>query len=96
MRSISTWTTTSASTNWHSRRTLRPGAARYQYTFDETLTWQKGNHSLTFGGSVFLGRAWENAQQMVPGINLGFNTTNDPAAGLFTATQLPGRVGRRS
>ena len=33
---------------------------------------------------------------MVPGINLGFNTTNDPAAGLFNTTQLPGRVERRS
>ena len=56
----------------------------YQYTVDETLSWQKRSHSLTFGGSLFFGRAWENAQQMVPGICLGFNTTLDPANSMFT------------
>ncbi len=56
----------------------------YQYTVDETLSWQKRSHSLTFGGSLFLGRAWEDAQMMVPGISLGFNTTLDPANSMFT------------
>ena len=56
----------------------------YQYTLDETLSWQKRSHSLTFGGSLFLGRAWEDAQMMVPGISLGFNTTLDPANSMFT------------
>jgi len=78
-----------ALTNWHTRNTLS-GRSAYQYTFDETLTWQKGKHSFTFGGGAFLGRAWDDSQQVVPGINLGFNTNNDPAAGLFNTTNFPG------
>ena len=76
-------------TNWHTRNFLS-GRSAYQYTIDETLSWQKGEHSLTFGGGVFLGRAWDDSQQMVPGINLGFNTSNDPAAALFGAANFPG------
>ena len=76
-------------TNWHTRNTLS-GRSAYQYTFDETLTWQKGKHSVTFGGGAFLGRAWDDSQQQVTGINLRFDTTNDPAAGLFTTTNFPG------
>jgi hypothetical protein len=57
----------------------------YQYSVDETLSWQKRSHSLTFGGSLFFGRAWEHAQQIVPEIDLGFNTTQDPANTMFTS-----------
>ncbi len=53
-------------TNWHTRNTLS-GRSAYQYTFDETLTWQKGKHSVTFGGGAFLGRAWDDSQQQVTG-----------------------------
>jgi hypothetical protein len=60
------------------------------YSIDNTLSWQKGTHSISFGGSWLRASAWENAQQMVPGINLGFDTTNDPAAGLFTTSNFPG------
>jgi hypothetical protein len=76
-------------TNWHTRNTLS-GRSAYQYSFDETLTWQKGNHSITMGGSAFLGRAWDDSQQQVTGINLRFDTTNDPAAGLFNTTNFAG------
>src|SRR5262249_41939531 len=76
-------------TNWHTRNTLS-GRSAYQYTLDETLTSQKGKHSITYGAGVFLGRAWDDSQQVVPGITLGFNTTNDPAAGLFNTTNFPG------
>ena len=55
---------TGTSTNTPSSR------SGYQYTFDETLNWQKGKHSITFGGGAFLGRAWDDSQQMVPGIDL--------------------------
>jgi hypothetical protein len=79
-------------TNWHTRNTLS-GRSAYQYTFDETLTWTKGRHSLTFGGGAFLGRAWDDSQQVVPGINLGFSTANDPAAGMFTTGNFPGASG---
>jgi hypothetical protein len=70
-------------TNWFATNAPNWRSA-YQYTVDETLNWQRGKHSLTFGASAYLGRAWEEAQQMVPGIQLGLDSTNDPAAGLFT------------
>ncbi len=38
-----------ALTNWHTRNTLS-GRSAYQYTIDESLNWQKGKHTLTFGG----------------------------------------------
>lgn len=76
-------------TNWFTTNAPSWRSA-YQYTFDETLNWQKGRHSLSFGASAFFGRAWEKAQQMVPGIQLGFESTNDPAALLFTTANFPG------
>ncbi|MGH9387375.1 MAG: carboxypeptidase regulatory-like domain-containing protein [Vicinamibacterales bacterium] len=76
-------------TNWHVTNTLSSRSG-YQYTLDETLNWLKGAHSVTIGGSAFLGRAWDDSQQLVPGIDLRFDTTNDPAAGLFNTTTLQG------
>ncbi|HWI17827.1 MAG TPA: TonB-dependent receptor, partial [Vicinamibacterales bacterium] len=76
-------------TNWHVTNTVSSRSG-YQYTLDETINWQKGNHSLTFGGSAFLGRAWEDSQQLTTGIDLGFDQTNDPAASLFTAANFAG------
>jgi hypothetical protein len=76
-------------TNWHTRNTLS-GRSAYQYSFDEMLTWQKGQHSITMGGGVFLGRAWDDSQQMVTGINLRFDTNFDPAASLFNTANFPG------
>ena len=52
--------------------------------------------SVRWAARVFLGRAWENAQTMVPGISLGFDTTQDPANAFFSDGELPGRVRRRS
>jgi Carboxypeptidase regulatory-like domain/TonB dependent receptor-like, beta-barrel len=76
-------------TNWHTRNTLS-GRSAYQYTFDESLTWQKGKHSFSFGAGAFLGRAWDDSQQVVPGINLAFNAANDPANGMFNTANFPG------
>jgi hypothetical protein len=70
-------------TNWHTSNGPSWRSA-WNYAIDETLSWQRGTHSLTFGGSALMLEAWENEQQMVPGINLRFDTTNDPAAGMFT------------
>ena len=76
-------------TDWHVTNTLSSRSG-YQYTFDETINWQKGNHSLTIGGSAFLGRAWEDSQQLTTGIDIGLDQTNDPAAVLFTQANFPG------
>jgi hypothetical protein len=64
------------------------------YNLDDSLSLQKGTHAFTFGGGYLLSSAWENAQTVVPTVNLGMVTntctvagvTNpcDPAFNLFT------------
>ena len=76
-------------TDWHVTNTLSSRSG-YQYTLDETLNWQKGSHSLTFGASAFLGRAWDDSQQLTKGIDIGFDATNDPASVLFNTTNFQG------
>ena len=63
------------------------------YELTNTVTWQKNTHSFMFGGTWLLSQGWENAQQMVPGINLGFDTNRDPAAGLFNTTNFQNASG---
>jgi hypothetical protein len=60
------------------------------YSLDETLTWLKGSHSMTFGGNLLISDAESSGQQMVRDIRIGFNTDFDPAAGLFNTTNFPG------
>jgi hypothetical protein len=79
-------------TNWHITNTVSSRSG-YQYTLDEKVSWLKGAHSVSIGGSAFLGRAWDDSQQLVPGIDLRFDSTNDPAAGLFNNTNFPGASG---
>ena len=43
------------------------------------MNWQKGNHSVTMGASAFLGRAWDDSQQQVSALQLGFDDDNDPS-----------------
>ncbi len=76
-------------TNWHTENGFSWRASP-TFSIDESLTWQRGSHSVNFGGGFLNVRAWENAIQMVPGINLGFNTNNDPAAGLFATANFAG------
>ena len=76
-------------TNWHRQNTPNLRSA-YAYSFDENLSWLKDKHSILVGGSLYFGRSWQTARQEVPAINLGFNTTQDPAAGLFTAANFAG------
>ncbi len=59
------------------------------YTFADTVTWLKGDHSLSFGGSYMRQTAQENAQQQVIQINLRFDQDFDPARGLFTTANFP-------
>lgn len=60
------------------------------YSIADTLNWQHNSHSLNLGGEFLVATAKEGAKQIVPGINLGFNTQFDPAAGLFTTSRFPG------
>jgi hypothetical protein len=56
---------------------------------DDTMSWTKGAHSISFGGS------WSNIgsffynQLYVPSIGFGLDNTNDPARILFDATNGP-------
>jgi hypothetical protein len=69
-------------TNWHQENNPSWRSAP-TISVENALSWQRGSHSLNMGGAMLFARAWENGQRMVPGINLGFNTNFDPAAGLF-------------
>lgn len=60
------------------------------YSLDNNVSWQRGAHSLNFGGGVLISHSFDNAQQYVPSIFMGFNTTLDPAASLFTTSRFPG------
>jgi hypothetical protein len=67
-------------------------APRNTTTWDvvNTLSWLRGSHSFTMGGSYagILNRL--NGYTVVPNINIGFDTNTDPAAGLFNTTNFPG------
>ena len=76
-------------TNWHAENN-RSWRSSPTISLDESVTWQRGTHSLNFGGSFLNVGAWENAQQFVPGLTLGVNTTNDPARTMFNTTNFPG------
>ena len=103
MRSTSTTPTAGPSTstlnigltNWYTEEFVSSRSG-YQYTLDETLNWQKGAHSVMFGGAAFLGRVWNDSQQLVPRIDLRFDQTNDPGGGLVHDGELRRRIGRRS
>lgn len=58
-------------------------------TFTDTLTWTRGSHSMSFGGSFTNIDFWSWSQQQVPGISLGVDTT-DPANAMFNTTNFPG------
>jgi len=60
------------------------------YSVANTMNWQRGSHSIQVGAEWLRSTAEESAQQIVPGVNFGFSTQFDPAAGLFTTTNFPG------
>jgi hypothetical protein len=66
-------------------------SARDAYTtsFEDTVNWQKGSHSLNFGGSLQQFDLWMDNQQVVPELRFGI-VQGDPAEGLFTTANFPG------
>ena len=60
------------------------------WSLDEDLSWLKGNHSLTFGANYQRVIHNQNVKNVVPTIGLGFNTTFDPAASMFSTATFPG------
>ena len=60
------------------------------WSADDTLTWVKGSHTAMFGASFLMSNADSGSEQIVRGLTLGFDTTNDPAIGMFNTTNFPG------
>jgi len=56
---------------------------------ENTLTWLKGRHSFTMGGSWTQFDLWLKNQQMVPNISLAV-INGDPAQAMFNTTNFPG------
>jgi hypothetical protein len=60
------------------------------YNIHDTLSWLKGRHSFSFGGVFTKVTDLEQSHSIIQGITLGFDTSNDPTAGLFSTTNFPG------
>lgn len=60
-----------------------------QRTFTDNLTWTKGNHTLTFGGSVDFATMYETEVNNPPTYGTGIVNT-DPAINMFNTTNFPG------
>ena len=70
-------------TNWY-YETSPSWRAAPTYSIDDNVTWLRGKHSITMGGSYLYSSAKEYAQQQVPTIQLGFNNNFDPTIAMFT------------
>jgi hypothetical protein len=57
---------------------------------ENSLTWTQGRHNINVGGAVLRVTTWDASQQVVPTINLGFNSANDPANSMFNTTNFVG------
>jgi hypothetical protein len=61
----------------------------YHRTFEDTINWQKGSHSINMGGLFSQFDIWLDNQQVVP--ELRFNVVQtDPADGLFVPANFQG------
>jgi hypothetical protein len=60
------------------------------WNVDNTVNWLRGSHSVSFGANFSRIAGWTKAQTLVAGVNLGFDTTNDPANSMFTTQFFPG------
>jgi hypothetical protein len=60
------------------------------WNIDNNVSWLRGAHSLTFGGSFLQVTHTQNGDDIVPSATLSFNTTFDPAAAMFTTANFPG------
>jgi hypothetical protein len=65
---------------------------RYQtnYDFKDTVSWLKGNHSLSFGGGFTRVMQNNSSLTVVPSIGFGIQTGLDPAESMFNTTNFPG------
>lgn len=60
------------------------------WSVSDDVSWLKGAHSFTFGGSFSGVHNRQQSYNLVPTVNIGLDTTNDPAAAMFTTANFPG------
>ncbi len=60
------------------------------WSITNDLSWLRGAHSITVGGSFSGVHNRTNSYDAASNPILGFDNTNDPAAGMFNATNFPG------
>jgi Carboxypeptidase regulatory-like domain len=56
---------------------------------EDTATWLKGKHSVTFGGSMVQADVWLQNQTLVPAVTFGI-LSSEPANSLFSSANFPG------
>ena len=76
---ITGWTTTNAPSFRNA----------WNYQFDDTLSWQRGTHSVSMGGELYFGNITLINQQTVPSIGFGVAAA-DPVSAVFTTANFPG------
>ncbi|HXW91756.1 MAG TPA: carboxypeptidase-like regulatory domain-containing protein [Terriglobales bacterium] len=59
------------------------------WQFIDNVTWNRGKHTFTFGGSTRISTMYETEVNNPPTYNTGVLST-DPAFGMFTSTNFPG------
>ncbi len=60
------------------------------WSVEDTLSWQKGAHSLSMGGSFAQITHIQHGSNAVPALTIGLDVNNDPAAAMFNTTNFPG------
>ena len=65
------------------------GRNAWNLLFEDSVSWLKGNHSITAGGSLTHFQTTSYVSALVPTISFDV-LTGDPALGMFTAANFPG------
>ncbi len=74
--------TPSTTTDWYTSNAPSWRGAP-AYSIDDSVTWMKNSHTLSFGGNFLISNASSDGQQIVPYAYLGFETAYDPADFMF-------------
>ena len=56
---------------------------------EDTFSWLKGSHSISFGGTFLAAEMWNDDHTLVPQVGFGI-VTGDPADAMFSSANFPG------